>query len=158
MPGRFDLSLGEYYSKLEPLEVDCFLTEFRSLRARLAWMSHTRLDIICSVALASQVTGKTLSNAAVKNINKIVAHLKKSTSFVRRYGTLDNNSLTISAYADASFANNEDLLSQIGMVIYLSHKTRRCNILRYGSYKDRIVTKTIIAGALYSWRSAAPIG
>jgi hypothetical protein len=42
---------------------------------------------------------------------------------------LDMNSLSLLVFTDASFANNKDLLSQIGFVIILTDCNQSANIL-----------------------------
>ncbi len=56
-----------------------------------------------------------------KAINRIIIHAKKhDISLI--YPELDSNSLHIRAYADASFAGNRDLSSQLGIIATLCDK------------------------------------
>jgi hypothetical protein len=50
---------------------------------------------------------------------------------------------------DASFANNRDLLSQIGYVLVLADSTGRANILHWSSTKCERVTRSVLASELY---------
>jgi hypothetical protein len=43
-------------SNLELLSSSCTMTEFRSLRAKISWLSHSCPDIACAASLLAQVT------------------------------------------------------------------------------------------------------
>ena len=64
------------------------------------------------------------------------------------------DSLVISAYADASFAGNRDFTSQPGMVIFLSDASGACNLIHFGSYKDKRVTQAILGGEVHAFSTA----
>ena len=50
---------------------------------------------------------------------------------------------------DASFANNRDLLSQIGFIIVLIDRNQDVNILYWSSIKYKQVTRSVLASKLY---------
>ena len=52
-------------------------------------------------------------------------------------------------FTDASFANNRDLLSQIGFVIVLTDRNQDANILHWSSIKCKRVTRSVLASELY---------
>ena len=75
--------------------------------------------------------------------------LKESVTLVNKPGQiilplLDLSSLYIVGYADASFANNRDLSSQLGYVVLLKDKNNRAAIVNYGSWKCRRVTRSVL--------------
>ena len=51
---------------------------------------------------------------------------------------------------DASFANNKDLLSQIGFIIVLTDYNQDINILHWSLIKYKQVTCSILAFKLYA--------
>ena len=53
-------------------------------------------------------------------------------------------------FTDASFANNRDLLSQIGFVIILTDRNQDVNILYWSLIKCKRVTRSILASKLYA--------
>jgi len=53
-------------------------------------------------------------------------------------------------FTDASFANNRDLLSQIGFIIVLTDYNQDANILYWSSIKYKQVTRSILAFKLYA--------
>jgi hypothetical protein len=52
-------------------------------------------------------------------------------------------------FTDLSFANNQDLLSQIGFVIILADKNNRANIIHWSSIKCKRVMRSVLAVELY---------
>jgi hypothetical protein len=59
------------------------------------------------------------------------------------------NSLSLLVFIDASFANNKDLLSQIGFVIVLTDCNQSANILHWSFIKCKRVTRSVLASKLY---------
>ena len=53
-------------------------------------------------------------------------------------------------FTDASFANNEDLSSQIGYVLALTNATNKVNIVHWSSVKCKRVMRSVLASELYS--------
>jgi hypothetical protein len=106
----------EYCSKIPLLKPTSDFQEFSSIRARLSWVIHTRLNICCAVNQAAQVTQSRFDEdptTHVKDINKITKHLH-SLDLPLKFSKLDPNSLQLIVYSDASFANNYDMSSQLG--------------------------------------------
>ncbi len=63
---------------------------------------------------------------------------------------LDLSSLSLLVFMDASFANNRDLLLQIGFVIVLTDRNQDANILHWSSIKCKRVTRSVLASELYA--------
>ena len=53
-------------------------------------------------------------------------------------------------FTDASFANNQDLSSQIGFVIVLADKSNKANILYWSSIKCKCIIYSVLASELYA--------
>ena len=66
-----------------------------------------------------------------------------------KYVQLDQNSLQLVVFTDASFANNRDLSSQIGFVICIADSTGKANIIHWSSIKCKRVTRSVLAAELY---------
>ena len=64
---------------------------------------------------------------------------------------LDLASLHIVGYADAAFANNHDLSSQLGFVILLKDKYDNASIIHYGSWKCHRVTRSVLGAEIYAF-------
>lgn len=61
-------------------------------------------------------------------------------------------------FTDASFANNQDLSSQIGYVIVLADTTNKANIIHCSSIKCKRVTRSILASELYAMAHGFEVG
>ena len=76
---------------------------------------------------------------------------------------LDFSGLKLHAFPDASFANNEDLSSQLGMVLVLGNEhasgqdefTLHGNIVHYASTKSRRVTRAVLTAEVLAMVNAA---
>lgn len=66
---------------------------------------------------------------------------------------LDTSSIHIRVYSDSSFANNQDLSSQLGMIL-LSDKYDNCNILYYSSHKSKRIVRSVLGGEVYAFADA----
>jgi hypothetical protein len=154
VPDGIEAHQTDYVQNLCILPTDASFSDFRSKRAQLAWITHTRPEICCAVNMAAQVTETKLCEKHIRDLNKVVIHVKKDPSNALKYRKLDLESLKIKVYADSSFANNEDLTSQLGYIIMLTDKTGKCNILHYSSHKSRRVTRSVLGGEVYAFADA----
>jgi hypothetical protein len=148
----FIVHQGEYCGKIPLLKPTSDFQEFSSIRARLTWATHTRPDICCAVNQAAQATQSRFEEdptTCVKDINKITKHLH-SLDLPLKFSKLDPNSLQLTVYSDASFAINYDMSSQLGYIIFLSDKTRSCN-LHYSSHKSKRVTRSVLGGEVMAF-------
>ena len=71
---------------------------------------------------------------------------------------LDMSSLSLLVFTDASFANNKDLLLQIGFVIILTDWNQSANILHWSLIKCKRVTRSVLASKLYALAYGFDIG
>ena len=100
-----------YIRKTEKLISTATYKEYRSLRAKLAWITYTRPDISFSIAQAAQVTESQYSTdpkLQVRYIIRTIRRLKKEPCLPLRYPKLCNDQLFIRVYSDASYAKNSD--------------------------------------------------
>lgn len=67
------------------------------------------------------------------------------------YKPLDNETLGIRAYADASFATNADHSSQVGYIILLCDSSGGAHVLSFSSRKSRRVVRSAIAGEVFAF-------
>ncbi len=148
------LNQSEYIQRLTILPEDCTFHDLRSMRAKLAWITHTRPDISCAVNMAAQVTEATMSMDHTKALNKVIKHLRKTPRQSLVYPKLDLQSLKLKVYADSSFANNADYTSQLGYIVLLTDKTNTCHVLHYSSHKSRRVTRSVLGGEVYAFADA----
>ena len=150
----FHLHMKEFLDSLSQLSKTASFKDFRSLRAKLAWLVHVRPDICCAVALASQVTEDTFCEKSVSVINKVLTHLKSSKDLTLKYPPLDKNSLRMVVFSDAAFSTSANLTSQLGYIILLADDKNNCHILHYCSRKSSRVVRSVLASEVYAFADA----
>ena len=57
-------------------------------------------------------------------------------------------------FSDSSFANNDDHTTQIGYIILLVDKYKKCNIIHFKSHKSRRVTRSVLGGETLAFADA----
>lgn len=81
----------------------------------------------------------------IKRVNKAVKY-----AFTHRFSLatrkLDQDSLLMVRFSDASFANNDNLTSQLGNVCFLSHLHGKVVPISFKSYKSKRTTRSVMAG------------
>jgi len=90
----------------------------------------------------------------IKEFNKAVKYAKATKDLVLTYTKLERESLLLRVYADASFASNDDLSSQLGYIVSLCDSEDRCHVLTYRSKKARRIVRSIMAGEVYAFADA----
>lgn len=149
-PEGIRLHEEKYARTIKPLSVECTFREFRSCRQKLQWLVHTRPEIACAVNKATQVTEEAFARRHVENINKSITHVHKNPSRGLLQRRLDPATLHFRVYSDASFADNEDLSTQLGFLVLLCDGMDRSNILHYSSHKSRRVVRSVMGEETYS--------
>ena len=81
------------------------------------------------------------------------------------YIPLDLANAALYVFVDGSFANNKDLSSQIGFVIFLANETSTTenftmtgNIIHWSSTKCKRVTRSVLASEIYAMASGVDMG
>lgn len=113
------------YKKLKSISPDSNFTVFRSLLAKLVWTQQSRPDITFYVAILRQVTEKQYLEKPklyVKAVTKILDYVQKRLDLILLYPRLNMNKFNLRIYSDASFAENTDLLSLLGFIIFFLTK------------------------------------
>ncbi|KAI0994966.1 hypothetical protein K3495_g13214, partial [Podosphaera aphanis] len=131
--------------------------EYRAQRARGAYIASLCQPEACfdlSVAAQQQ-------NPAVKEIEALNKRLKWQIDHPERglnYIPLNLETARVFVFVDGSFANNNDLSSQIGFVIILANENKnddqnqfeiKGNIIHYSSTKCKRVTRSVLASEIY---------
>ena len=118
------------------------------MRMRLAWLSNSRPDCLFEISQIAHVTESMFEGSkkqVIKRLNKAVKYaINNQLSLkIRR---LETKSLRIIGFSDASFANNADLSSQLGYIIFLGDRHDNVVPICFKSYKARRVTRSVMAG------------
>ena len=93
-----------------------------------------------------------------KSLNKRLSWQIENADRGLKFIKLDQKTLQLLVFTDASFANNKDLSSQIGYVIILTDAIKRANIVHWSSVKCKRVTRSVLASELYSMAHGFDIG
>lgn len=139
-----------YARALNPLPAECTFREFRSCRQKMQWLVHTRPDIACAVNKSTQVTEENFAQRHIDGINKAIKHVHTNPSRGLLQCKLDIDSVHLRVYSDASFADKEDLSTQLGFLVLLCDRHNHCNILHYSSHKSRRVVRSVMGGEVYA--------
>lgn len=154
----FFLSQSDYAEKLVNMKLDATFNEFRSVRAKLAWICNTQADVMYAVMKIAKVKEGTFGEKSVKMVNKVIPHTMKDTKVGIEVPQLDIKSTSIVIFTDAAQANNDDLSSQIGYIVALQDKHGSANILEYSSRKCRRVTHSSLAGEIMAFSTGFDTG
>ena len=143
-----------HIKKLEKLSRKAGFEEFRSRRHALGWLSQTRPEISATVNILSQVTDKNFQPSHIGHINNAIKLLKKTPTRGLKFVKLDEASLPIVTFDDASFSNNADGSTQLGYLILLADKTGNANVLQFASYKAKRVVRSVLSGETIAFADA----
>ncbi|KAA8494373.1 Retrovirus-related Pol polyprotein from transposon TNT 1-94 [Porphyridium purpureum] len=132
---------------LKPVGANSF-EDFRALRGRLNYIATgTRPDILCGVALASQVVADDFLPVHWRRLMTLSRYVLDNPVKLR-YEPLNINALQLRVFADASYASNLDHTSQIGFAIFLGDNTERVHYLHAQSNKCRQVAHSVLSAEL----------
>lgn len=139
------LSQRQYIARLSFLPGHSSFSQFRSTRARLAWVNHFRPDICCAMSFHAQNTATTFEARCIQSVKRIIGHLRRTAEIQLQFFKLDQPSLRMLVYVDASFNNAENHRSQVGYVILLADALNRCFFLHFASCKSKWTTRSSTA-------------
>jgi hypothetical protein len=122
--------------------------QYIAQRARGAYIATVcQPEAAYALAVAAQSTETTPED--IKALNKRIQWQIENPSRGLRFIALEKESLRLLVFTDASFANNKDLSSQIGMVLVLADSKNNANIIHWCSIKCKRVTRSVLASELY---------
>ena len=111
--------------------------------------SCIRPDLCAGAQLLS--TGVSNPNAdAYRRIEKLVCRCQNTSQVGLKFVNLDKESLRLQLFTDASFANANKRKSQLGLVVVLSDKHGRGNIIHYGSTTCKRLARSVMAADLHA--------
>lgn len=99
--------------------------------------------------MSAKMTNENCTSQGIKEIIKIVNHVKKTENEEFNYEKLDKNILYTVVYSDHSFANIKDNTSQMEYLILLQYKSDNGNALHYSSHNARRLTRFVLGGEQY---------
>lgn len=116
-----------YARRLKKLSIDCTFNVFRARRHEVTWLTDTRPDLCSSVAFLSRITEKKFDKKAVTLANATIRGAQVGKIKRVLQNDLRRGSLEIITFSDSSFANHDDLCTQLGYAILLIDSTHRVN-------------------------------
>jgi len=131
--------------------------EYIAQRARGAYIAAScQPERSFDYAYAAQYPDPTYEQ--LQKLNTAIEWQKNNETRGIRYTKLDVETLQIVIFTDSSFANNEDMSSQIGYVIVIVDDSGRANVVDWKSIKSRRVTRSVLAAELYAMAQGFDIG
>lgn len=144
---------SKYLKNLECFPTDATFKQFRSMRMKLVWLAKTRPDCLFEISQLSQITEDKLDSkqASIKRrLNKAVKYAVDNLVPLRII-KLQKDTLKVIDFSDSSFANNEDLSSQLGHIVFLGDSTSTLVRIHFKSYKSKRVTRSAILGEVIAF-------
>lgn len=117
------------------LSIDASFGDFRTTRQNIAWLSHTRLQILARVNILSQAIRDKYKIEKSKISNKFKQHIRKTPNDGLKFKKLDLTTMIIVVYSDDLFifSNNNNVSVQVGYQIFLADKHNDANIIDFTS-------------------------
>ncbi len=75
-----------------------------------------------------------------------------------KFPKLDLETLQVVGFSDASFANNYDLTSQLGHIVFITDGEGNAAPIHFKSYKARRVTRSVMAAEVIAFSDAFDVG
>ena len=149
-----------YLKQLECLPLDSDLPKFRSMRMKLAWLAHTRADCLFEISQLAQITDAMFLSKPRECIRRLNKEIKFAfdNAIAIRIPKLDPNSMKVVGFSDASFANNHDLSTQLGHIIFLFDGNNNSVPISFKSYKARRVVRSAMAGEVIAFSDMFDVG
>lgn len=127
----------------------CNLSQFRSSRMKLSWLSHTWLDLqyeISQYAQVAEVIFRKDPSRAINQLNSAKNNAVENPTAICT-SSLDLQSTQLKDFADSSFANKLTiLLKKLGDILFLTDRNNHSVPIHLKSYKARQVIQSFIEG------------
>ena len=111
VPEGLDFAQTDFLLRKNYPNRNCTITQSRSPRARLVWMSEIHPDFSCRIAFSSQFSERNLVEADIKRLEKIFKHLAKTSCI--GFGSLDFDSPCNAVCTDACFPETRTQLHNV---------------------------------------------
>ena len=147
-----------YEDRVPESKIERSAESFMTNRGKAAYLtSCTRPDVACAVNQLSQVKASLATEEDFKRLDKVFQQLRNERVELL-YGNVDLDTAEVFVFADAAFATNLDLSSQLGFIALLVDQDRNCSIITWSSTKCRRVTRSVLAAELYALASGYDMG
>lgn len=147
------LCQNEHISRLKHTDIHTLDRDFfRTVRGQLLFIAQSsRPDISYAVAQLCQIPYEDISLQECQSLNLIATHLKETIELQLQYRPLDKHSTKLYVFTDSGYNSNRDKTSQLGLFICLVDKHDNCHTLHWASTKCQRITRSMLAGEVYSF-------
>ena len=151
--GTVYLSQRTYLKNLETLPLDATLADFRSMRMKLSWLANSRPDCSFAISQLAQVTDEIFAKEKQKVIRKLNTAVKFAITnpISLKIPRLELESIRVIGFSDSSFANNRDLSTQLGQIVFLGDNRGTVVPIHFKSYKAKRIVRSAMAGELIAF-------
>ena len=150
----FIMEQQHYVSTISKLEKSSTFETFRTTRHRLAWISHTRPEILAGVNILAQVTKDTFQQEDITITNSLIKHIHKNPELGLQYNKMDIETMEILVYSDGSFSGNNDGSSQVGFMNFLIDKNNTASLIEYSSSKSKRIVRSVLGAETFGMADA----
>ena len=142
-----------YMSRIEQILSDAEFSQFTSIRMKFTWLENTIPDIVFEISQIQQVTRSMYEKEITKHckrVNNAIKYLQdRKTSIC--IPKLDSNSLRITTYSEAAFANNVHLFTQLVRIGLLTDNHHNPILFSYKSCKPRRVALSVLSAKVIAF-------
>ncbi len=135
----FTVDENQYLKNLEHFQPTATFPDFLSMRMKLAWLGNSRADCDVEISQLAQVTDPIFQQShreILKRINRVMRYAADNLVSLK-FPKLDLETLRVVGFSDASFANNYDLASQLGHIVFITDGEGNSAPIHFKSYKTR---------------------
>ena len=147
-----------YEDRVPSDKIDRNPESFMSNRGKASYLaSCTRPDIACAVNQLAQKKATDATEDEFKRLDNVFKRVREEQVELL-YGNVDLDTAEVHVFADASFATNADLSSQLGFIVLLVDQEHNCSVITWSSAKCKRVTRSVLAAELYATSNAFDVG
>lgn len=108
-------------------------------------------DILVSVNILVQVTGKTFTKGDVKSTNRVVKHGLDSVQIGLSYLPTDRENLHMVDFSNVSFSTNRDGSSKFGFITLLLYGCGYNCVLSFSSWKSMGAVRSVLVAEIFAF-------
>lgn len=127
------------------------------MQMRLAWLTHTRPDCLFEIFHLAQITEihfQSDKKQFVKYLNEAVKYVTTDRVTIK-FPKVDVHSVRVVDFFDASFANNEDMSTQLGHTCFMCDNAEKVISICFRSYKERRTSRSAMTREVFAFSDFA---
>ena len=136
-------------NKLEQLSKAYDSDSFISNRAKIQYVATSTRPDLCAPVQLLACTPESVNKEKITALHKITDFCVATKHIGLKFVKLDIKTIRLLLFTDASFANCNNLKSQIGFLLVLADGSNNANILHYGSSRCKRITRSVMAAEVH---------